>query len=392
MTRTLPDVVCFSHLRWNFVFQRPQHLMTRFAKHARVYFVEEPVFGGDAPTLHVAEADGVQVLTPHLPVSPRERTDEDLLREMIELHATREGIQAPLFWFYTPMALGLGGRITPKLVVYDCMDELTGFLGAPPELTRREDALFAMADIVFTGGQSLYEAKRTQHPNVHAFPSSVDAEHFRAARHSVSDAGRSRRPRVGFFGVIDERMDVGLVEALTIARPDIDFVLVGPVVKIDPATLPARPNLLYPGPRSYADLPACIADWDVAMMPFARNDSTRFISPTKTLEYMAAGKPIVSTAIRDVVRPYGEAGLVRIAGDAPSFARAIDQALAEDEGDRLRAFDAFLAGTSWDRTWQRMRALIDAGLDARARSPRNGGDGGSEARGPYREARGVESA
>jgi UDP-galactopyranose mutase len=389
MTLPLPDVVCFSHLRWNFVFQRPQHLMTRFAEHSRVYFVEEPVFSGDAPSLHVAEIAGVHVVTPHLPVSPRQRADEALQRELIERYAARERISGPLFWFYTPMAIDLGARLAPTLVVYDCMDELTGFLGAPPALARREQEMFARADIVFTGGQSLYEAKRGRHPNVHAFPSSVDADHFRAARWSgpaARDARHPRRPRVGFFGVIDERMDVALLDAVANARPDIDFVLVGPVVKIDPATLPVRPNLIYDGPRAYADLPACIAEWDVAMMPFARNDATRFISPTKTLEYMAAGKPIVSTAICDVVHPYGDEGLVRIADDAPAFVAAIDGALAEDEGKRLRAFDVFLAGTSWDRTWQRMRALIEAGIFARR------GDGESEASGPRDGVRQVKTA
>jgi len=339
--------------------------MTRYAKGARVSFLEEPVFGGDAPALQVTEVEGgVRVLTPHLPASARQRTDDELQRELLERYLHRERIGSPLLWFYTPMALGVPGDIDPSLVVYDCMDELSGFLGAPPALTRREEQLFSRADIVFTGGQSLYEAKRARHPNVHAFPSSVDADHFRGAR-SVGATPRAGGPRVGFFGVIDERLDIALLDGVARARPDVQFVLVGPIVKIDPATLPVRPNLHYPGPRPYADLPGCIAEWDVAMMPFARNDATRFISPTKTLEYMAAGKPIVSTPIRDVVRPYGEAGLVRIANDVASFATAIDEALAEDHGRRLAAFDAFLAGTSWDRTWQRMSSLLVAAIAAR---------------------------
>jgi glycosyltransferase involved in cell wall biosynthesis len=366
MVCPLPDVVCFSHLRWDFVFQRPHHLMTRYAKAARVSFLEEPTFGGGEPALQVAEVEGgVRVLTPHLPAPGDPRGADEMQRALLERYLAREGIHAPLFWFYTPMALGLGRDIEPSLVVYDCMDELSGFLGAPPALTSREEQLFRRADIVFTGGQSIYEAKRSRHPNVHAFPSSVDADHFRAAR-KANQTSAARGPRVGFFGVIDERLDIALLDGVARARPDVEFVLVGPTVKIDPAALPVRSNIHYLGPRPYADLPACIETWDVAMMPFALNDATRFISPTKTLEYMAAGKPIVSTPIRDVVRPYGEEGLVRIAGDVASFAAAIDEALAEDGSRRLAAFDGFLAGTSWDRTWQRMSGLLAAAIGARA--------------------------
>ena len=367
MTRTLPDVLCFSHLRWNLVFQRPHHLMTRYARHARVFFIEEPAFVGDSPALRVAQVEGgVRVVTPHLPASARAGMDDAVGRALLDRFAAREQINAPALWFYTPMALGLWGAIDPCLVIYDCMDELSGFMGAPPALRLREEELFERADIVFTGGQSLYEAKRARHPNIHAFPSSVDAGHFRSARAPRKPRPASRAPRVGFFGVIDERLDVDLLDGVARARPDLEFILVGPIVKIDPATLPMRPNVHYFGPKPYAELPAYIAGWDVAMMPFARNDATRFISPTKTLEYMAAGKPIVSTPIRDVVRPYGEQGLVRIAGGVASFAASIDEALAEDADRRLAAFDRFLAGTSWDSTWQRMEALIGAAIEARA--------------------------
>jgi UDP-galactopyranose mutase len=273
------------------------------------------------------------------------------------------------------MAVGLSSNLEPSLVVYDCMDELSAFLAAPPALQHREAELFRRADIVFTGGHSLYEAKRGRHPNVHAFPSSVDTEHFQSARRPApEDAERKggRPARVGYFGVLDERLDVPLLDGVASACPDIEMVLVGPVVKIDPATLPKRPNLHYLGPKLYSELPSIIASWDAAMMPFARNDATRFISPTKTLEYMAAGKPIVSTSIRDVVRPYGEQGLVRIADDATSFARAIAEALSEDTSARLAAFDAFLAHTSWDRTWRGMRSLIDAAFAARGKARRRG--------------------
>jgi glycosyltransferase involved in cell wall biosynthesis len=364
------DVICLSHLRWNFVFQRPNHLMSRFARVGGVHFVEEPV-GGNATELRVTESDGVRVVTPHVRAGVSAEETGVAQRALLDRYLSEEGIEDYALWFYTPMALAFTRHLAPRAVVYDCMDELSGFHGASPLLHEHEAELFRRADVVFTGGQSLYEAKRLQHPNVHAFPSSVDTEHFRHARVrgvDPEDQAAIGRPRVGFFGVIDERLDLDLVEGVARLRRDLEFVLVGPVAKIDPGRLPRGPNLHYLGFRPYAALPRYIAGWDVAMMPFARNAATRFISPTKTLEYMAAGKPIVSTAIRDVVRPYGEQGLLQIADAPASFGAAIDAALREDAAPRIGAFDAYLAGTSWDRTWSRMKALLDGAMGARATS------------------------
>jgi UDP-galactopyranose mutase len=242
------------------------------------------------------------------------------------------------------------------------MDELSAFKGASPILKDREAELFGRADLVFTGGQSLYEAKRHQHPNVYAFPSSIDSTHFAQAR-SITveppDQADIPRPRLGFFGVIDERMDIELLRAVAEARPDWQLVVIGPVVKIDPKELPACSNLPYLGGKSYAELPAYLAGWDVALMPFARNESTRFISPTKTPEYLAAGCPVVSTSIRDVVRPYGQMRLVHIADTPEEFVAAAESAMTSDAPSRLREVDAFLSQTSWDRTWKRMTELIE---------------------------------
>jgi UDP-galactopyranose mutase len=242
------------------------------------------------------------------------------------------------------------------------MDELSAFKGASSLLRDREAELLRRSSVVFTGGQSLYEAKRSQHDNVHPFPSSVDVEHFAEARRIVSDPEDQRgipHPRLGYFGVIDERFDIELVDAVAEARPDWQLVMIGPVVKIDAATLPSRPNIHYLGAKSYEELPHYIAGWDVALLPFARNEATRFISPTKTPEYLAAGKPVVSTSIRDVVRPYGQQGLVRIADEAREFVHACTAAMAEPAAPRITQADAFLRQTSWDGTWTRMRTLVD---------------------------------
>ena len=361
------DLICLSHLRWGFVYQRPQHLLSRFANVTRVFFVEEPISsGGDARLeIRVDSESGVYIVTPHLaqgmPQEQFDSTQQMLLSQLIEMAR----IDDYFLWYYTPMAMGFTRELTPSLVIYDCMDELSAFQGAPPALREREKQLFAMADMVFTGGQTLYEAKREQHPDVHAFPSSVDVAHFGQARQpkpDPADQAAIPHPRIGYCGVIDERMDLDLIASVAEARPDWHLVMVGPVVKIDPAALPRMSNIHYLGPKTYKELPGYLSGWDVAMLPFARNESTKFISPTKTPEYLAAGKPSISTSIRDVVRPYGQLGLVEIADQPEDFIAAVERALATDRGEWLKRVDELLAQNSWDATWQRMFKLLQPRL------------------------------
>jgi UDP-galactopyranose mutase len=374
-----PDLVCLSHLRWDFVYQRPQHLMSRFAQERRVFFYEEPVIDGQEggpprlPRLVTGERPGgVVVAVPHLPpglsAEESEAAQARLLRELLASFAIDDFV----LWYYTPMAVAITSGaadladLSPRVVVYDCMDELSLFRGAAPELLAREERLLAAADLVFTGGQSLYEAKRDRHPNVHAFPSSIEAAHFARAREAQPeppDQAAIPRPRLGYFGVIDERLDLDLIAALADARPDWQIVLLGPVVKVDPAHLPRRGNLHYLGMKAYAELPTYLAGWDVALMPFARNEATRFISPTKTPEYLAGGRPVVSTSIRDVVHPYGELGLVEIADEAGEFEAAVRRCLEGREDRWLERVDELLAGSSWDETFRCMSDLIDAAAD-----------------------------
>jgi UDP-galactopyranose mutase len=355
------DLICLSHLRWNFVFQRPQHLLTRCAKERRVFFFEEPVWSEDGrPHLVTQQTGGVVVAVPHLPHGCNPAAS---LRQLLDELITTHDIHRYVLWYYTPMALSFTEHLAPDAVVYDCMDELSGFAGAPAELRALETELLRRADVVFTGGQSLYEAKRHTHANIHAFPSSVDVEHFAQARRITSDPedqAHLPRPRLGFFGVIDERMDLELLAGVADARPSWQIVMLGPVVKIDPASLPRRSNIHYLGAKTYQQLPYYIAGWDVALLPFARNEATRYISPTKTPEYLAAGKPVVSTSIRDVIRPYAHKGLARIADTVDGFVDACEAALIEDATARLRDADVFLRQTSWDGTWARMRRLVDA--------------------------------
>ena len=364
---TLPDLVCLSHLRWNFVFQRPQHLMSRFAKERRVFFVEEPLWGPGPTRLDVHRApEGVYVVTPHIQATGAVHDEAwltKLQRQMLEQLLDENDVRSFVLWFYTPMALAFARELEPVATIYDCMDELSHFQGAPPALLALEAELFRRADVVFTGGVSLFEAKRNKHANVHPFPSSVDVPHFAQARAGLvepADQASLARPRMGFCGVIDERMNLELVAGVARERPDWQLVMVGPVVKISPESLPRSENLHYLGGKSYPELPHYLGGWDVALMPFALNDSTRYISPTKTPEYLAAGKPVVSTSIRDVVRPYGEQQLVRIADSVPTFIDAIQASLSEAREPWLARVDRFLAHLSWDETWRGMKAHVDA--------------------------------
>lgn len=364
-----PTMLCLSHLRWSFVYQRPQHLMSRFAREYNLLFWEEPIATEEPqPWLEVrAEQDGVQVLIPRLPDGCAGEAAIGVQRDLLDGYLDKLGVSSPLLWFYTPMALAFAGHIKGAVTLYDCMDELSAFRGAPPELIERERELLARADLVFTGGYSLWEAKRELHDNAFAFPSSVDVEHFATARHLQSDPGDQAaipHPRLGFYGVIDERFDIELTAEVARLRPDWQIVLIGPVVKIDPAGLPRLPNIHYLGARTYDELPGYLSGWDVAIMPFALNESTRFISPTKTPEYLAGGCPVVSTPIRDVVRTYGDTGIVRIADTPGAFVTAIEAALqdaAEPETLRAKA-DEILGEMSWDHTWNLMLEKIKCAM------------------------------
>lgn len=360
LSADLPLFLCFSHLRWNFVYQRPQHLMSRAAREYQLLFIEEPIPEdvAEASLRLTREAGGVTVATPIVPHGLSEAQMVQVQRSLVDSLVAERGPVA-VTWYYTPMALEFSEHIDPEICVYDCMDELSGFRGASPRLLTNERKLFAKADLVFTGGASIFEAKRSQHDDVFCFPSSVDQAHFNRARRSTTSEPAAQaaipQPRIGFFGVIDERMDLELVDEVARQRPDLQVVMVGPVVKIDPATLPRRANIHWLGSQDYQDLPDFMAGWSVGFMPFARNESTRYISPTKTPEFLAAGLPVVSTPIADVVKPYGEQGLVAIASTASEMIAAIDAYRNMPRGPWRVRVDAYLDGMSWDVTWQGMR-------------------------------------
>lgn len=357
------DLVCFSHLRWGFVYQRPQHLLSRFAKHTRVFFFEEPIMHDAADKLVVSnEGKNLYVVVPHL---QKDKDECHITRQKHLLNSMFSSMKINRYfsWYYTPMALPFTEHLAPEFIVFDCMDELSAFKFAPAELKNREKQLLQKSDVVFTGGHSIYEAKKDHHPNIHPFPSSIDKDHFGKARRikkEPEDQAHIPHPRFGFAGVIDERLDIDLVAQVASQKPDWHFVMIGPVVKIDPANLPKLPNIHYLGGKDYKQLPNYIAGWDVAMIPFAMNESTKFISPTKTPEYLAAGKPVISTPIKDVVRPYGDNKLVHIANNAEEFIVFGEKELRKRSRKTwMNKVDNFLAGNSWDRTWSQMVRHIE---------------------------------
>jgi glycosyltransferase involved in cell wall biosynthesis len=370
-----PVLLVLSHLRWGFVYQRPQHLLSRLAAHWRVLFVEEPVHGVGPPRLLVRdEGPGLSVLAPHTPVAAPGFHDDQLapLRHLLAQYLREQRLQVDLAWLYTPMALPLVEGTGARGLVYDCMDELSAFKDAPRQLRQRESALLKSASLVLTGGPSLFEAKRGLNPHVHCLPSAVDAAHFAPEglqagsepdRQAAQLQGTLAQPRLGYYGVIDERLDLALVADVADAHPEWSVVMAGPVLKIDPATLPQRPNLHWLGMQPYGRLPYLLAGWNLCLMPFAINESTRFISPTKTLEYMAGGKPVVSTPVRDVIMLYGQA--VAVAERGPEFIHACETLLNERGDARFQRASEMLntvSTSSWDRTAESVQQLLSQAL------------------------------
>jgi hypothetical protein len=366
-----PSLIVLSHVRWGAVWQRPQHLLTRLAGHFDVHVVEEPVFADSEPALMSAtHQNGVEVLTPRTKEFASGWHDSQLnaVRPLLADFMLSRGLKEPLVWLTTPMALPLVADLEPRAVVYDCMEDLASASSVPPELAAREQALMALADVVLAGGPSLHAAREGLHPNLHCVPNAVDAAHFAPGNLDGDDVESAvatelhrgmPHPRLGFFGTIDERLDLALVAAIADARPDWQIVMVGPVVTIAPASLPQRPNIRWVGPQRHEALPHLMSHWDVCLLPLALDETTRFASPANTLEYLAGGKPVVGTPVRDVVSLYG--AVVHIAEDSAQFVAAIEQLLAEPAparaGRRARA-QALVDAHSWDDAAASVAALL----------------------------------
>lgn len=380
---SLPDpypILVHSHLRWDWVWQRPQQFLSRLSHRHPVLFIEEPI-GADngAARLELREVDSlpnVIVVQSHLP-KPMMADRETLEAEQKRLVQKALGgplasrFKRPVQWFYDPMAtVAFASQLNERAIVYDCMDQLSQFRGAPPELVRRERELLALADVVFAGGPKIHKAKRTLNPNCHCYGCGVDEQHFGQARKRSTevpgDLARLGHPRLGYFGVVDERMDYALLDALARAHPEWEVVIIGPVTKVDPASFPQHPNLHWLGGRDYNQLPAYVKGLDVCLMPFALNEATEFINPTKALEYMAAGRPVVSTAIEDVVLQFSH--IVHVAGSHDEFIAACERSIARPDTDRIHAGLELARKNSWEAIVAKLEEHIGDVLVGRRRT------------------------
>lgn len=341
------DFVVFCHLRWDFVYQRPQHIISRLRKLYKILVVEEPIhYEGETNA-----PPAIRVINPQLHIlQPRIKNIEDLgpyLKKILKRKSF------PIGWFYSAGFVSVLDILDFETVVYDCMDELSLFKGASEKLIEQENYLLSAADLVYTGGKSLFESKSQKHHNVFCFPSSVDVDHFANNDRGIpEDLQQISKPIVGYYGVIDERIDLDLIDKSAQLMPDVSFVMIGPLCKIGEDDLPRAKNIHYLGMKTYEELPRYLNYFDFAMMPFALNDSTKFISPTKTLEYMCAYKPIISTRIKDVERDYSDC--INLIDNATDFVSAINN---PKKGFKVM-YDHILEKTSWDKTAQKMNSLL----------------------------------
>lgn len=361
--------IVHSHLRWDFVWQRPQQIISRLAHDHPILFVEEPVIGDAAFSgleISYPHSNVIRVV-PHLDGTRASNYDRSakmvrdfLLEELANNFRLANLFNDPVLWFYTPMpAPTMLGEFDEVGVVYDCMDELAQFKDAPADIRNREQFLLSRADVVFTGGRNLYQTKSRVHSNVHYFGCGVDIHHFGRARLPETEIADELKnlssPIAGYFGVIDERLDYELIAKLAQAKPDWTFVMVGPIVKVNPASLPQAANLKWLGQRDYKDLPRYLKAYDVCLMPFALNEATQYINPTKTLEYMAGNKPILSTAVVDVVKNFTP--VVQVAYSQEEFVEKLE-ATRKLGAYALQSGLAMASGASWESIVDNIKRLV----------------------------------
>lgn len=371
-------IVVHSHLTWDWVWQRPQQFLSRFSARHPILFVEGPVPTPGLPngkgTVEVREVEefpNILILRSRVPA---ERWGDGAWVDKERRRLVQEVLSGPLGlgftdlvqWFYDPMAVtAFAGHMGERAIVFDCMDQLSQFRGAPKELLRRERELLSIADVVFAGGPKIGKDKIKYNANTHTFGCGVDVAHFGKAREAATeipaDIADLPGPVFGFFGCVDERIDYDLLAKLADANPTGSVVVIGPPIKVDPATFPQRPNLHWLGGRDYQQLPAYVKGFDVCMMPFALNEATEFINPTKALEYMATARPVVSTAVEDVVLQFSD--VAKVARSHEEFIAFCRQAATNPDQVAIEQGLAMAGRNSWESIVARMEELIEEALE-----------------------------
>jgi glycosyltransferase involved in cell wall biosynthesis len=365
------SIIVHCHLCWDWVWQRPQQFLSRLSHRHKILFVEmvapDPQLASPFARFYTPEScPNVTVLRIQFPSwcwhdgSFVDGERRRLVKSFLEGPMAGE-FQQPVQWFYDPMAVpAFAGQMNETVTVYDCMDELSNFRCAPPEIREREKELLELADVVFAGGRKLHAAKRLQNDNCHFYGCGVDAAHFGKAREPgiavPADLRSLQKPVLGYFGVIDERMDYELIAKLADANPRWSIALVGPVLKVDAAVLPQRHNLHWLGQKAYADLPSYCKGFDVCLMPFAINEATEFINPTKSLEYMATGRPIVSSAVPDVVTNFGS--VVKVANNHNEFISACKAACQQPDDQSIERGLRMVAENSWEHIVSKLEGHV----------------------------------
>ena len=379
--RSRPDfpIIVHCHLCWDWVWQRPQQFLSRLSARHKILFVEtmapDPQLSSPMARFWTApNFPNVTILRLQFPAwrwndgAFVDRERRRLVKEFISGPGAGQ-FEDPVQWFYDPMAVpAFLGQMSEIGVVYDCMDELSKFHCAPPQIKMREQKLLAAADVVFAGGRKLWQTKKLQNENCHFYGCGVDVAHFGNARRDDTkipdDIAALKKPVLGYFGVVDERMDYELLVKLADANPDWSIAMVGPQLKVD--AVPQRPNLHWLGQKNYIQLPAYCKAFDVCLMPFALNEATEFINPTKALEYMATGRPIVSSAVADVVTNFGS--VVNIARTHDEFISLCRAAIEKADSARIETGLKQAAENSWDGIIARLEKHI---ADALASKPTN---------------------
>ena len=354
------DLLVFSHLRWDYIFQRQLQVLSRYAKHRRVYFIEEAILGvTNEPRLYIKTADAkLNIIVPYLPNGLSDSEVNTSMRLMLDELLLDEDIENFTTFYYSPKPLIYSSHLKPSLIFFDCMDD---------ERLLSNNELINKSNYIFTSSQSLHEDNSSHQYNLHLLPDSFEFAHFEKSRvllNEPHDQINIPHPRIGYYGVVDEKFNLKLLDKMSDLRPEFQFIIMGPVVGIDSSTLPKKPNIHYLGKKDFQSLPFYLSSWDCAFMPYAHNDATRFTSPTKTAELLASGTPVVSTSIFNVVHPYADAKLIHIADHPEHFVECIEKAINESNYDPewLERVDQFLEGKSWDSTFKQ---IADLEMDAK---------------------------